>query len=204
MPTARTYDMKRAGLFALIFLAAGAAAATAAGRHSAAPTAARCGGPLWRLKTFSDTARGRVSLAPAETTIQAIRVRRGPGRPPHRRSTAFQLHTWQVPAQITLYKLEATGALRLVLYDDNAYINAVLPSPACLSSATRDRTEILQAWHDFTTKCGKATPSWQSLGATILVRGVGFWSQRRPERGAAPNGAELHPVTGFRIVAGCS
>jgi len=195
--------MKRAGFFALIFLAAGAAAATAAGHRSAGPTAASCGGPLWRLKTLSDPARGRVSLAPSTTTIQAIRALRGPGRPPRTRTTPFQFHTWEVPAQITSFKLEATGALRMVLYDHNAYVNAVLPSAACLPSGSRARADILAAWHDFTTKCGKATTSWQSLGAIIFVRGVGFWSERRPERGAAPNGAELHPVTGFRIVAGC-
>ena len=47
------------------------------------------------------------------------------------------------------------------------------------------------------------TRDWQSLGAIVYVRGVGFWSQRKGLRGAAPNGAELHPVTGLRIVAGC-
>src|SRR3954471_3607923 len=99
--------MKRAGFFALIFLAAaGTAAATAAGRHSAAPSAARCGGTLWRLKTFSDPQRRRVGLAPQATTIGAIRERQGPGRPPTRRTTAFQLHTWELPAQITSFKAE--------------------------------------------------------------------------------------------------
>jgi hypothetical protein len=195
--------MKRVGLLALISLAAGAAAATAAGHRATAPSAARCGGPLWRLKTLSDPDRNRVSLDPTSTTIQAIRALHGPGNPPLRRRTPFQLHTWKVAAQITSFKLEKTGAIRLALYDDNAYMNAVVPSPSCLPSASRDRAEILQAWRDFGAKCGKAGPSWKSLGAVILVQGVGFWSQRRPERGAAPNGAELHPVTGFRVVVGC-
>jgi hypothetical protein len=196
----------RVALIALVVAAAGAAAALAAAgviRHRGAPSAARCGGPLWRLKTLSDPGRGRVDLTPTPTTIAAIRERQGPGRPPLRRTTSFQTHVWEVPAQITSYKLEATGALRLVLYDDNAYINAVVPSASCLSARTRDRGEILDAWNDFTTKCGKATPTWQSLGAILFVRGVGFWSQRRQERGSAPNGAELYPVTGFRVIAGC-
>ena len=82
--------MKRAGVFALIFLAAGAAAATAAGRHSAAPSANRCGGVLWQLKTLSDPQRRQVNLTKQSTTIGAIRERRGPGRTPTRRITAFQ------------------------------------------------------------------------------------------------------------------
>jgi hypothetical protein len=203
-----TYDpaarkMKRVGLFALISLAAGAAAATAAGHHSPAPNAARCGGQLWRLKTFSDPQRRQVDLTPQQTTIAAIRQRHGPGRPPTRRTTAFQLHVWELPAQITAFKEEATGALRLILYDHEAYMNAVIPAPSCLSAQTRDRTAIASAWHYFTEKCGKGTTTWQSLGAVLSVQGVGFWSQRGPRRGAAPNGAELHPVTGLRIVAGC-
>jgi hypothetical protein len=196
--------MKSAGIFALIFLAAaGTAAATAGQRHSAAPSAARCGGPLWRLKTFSDPQRRRVDLAPQQITIAAIRERKGPGQPPTRRTTPFQLHTWEVPAQITSYKLEATGAIRLVLFDNGAYMNAVIPAPSCLSARTRERAEVIATWLAFVARCGKGTSSWQSLGAIFFVRGVGFWSQKRQLRGAAPNGAELHPVTGLRIVVSC-
>src|SRR5947208_2901401 len=101
--------MKRAGPIVLVLLAATAFTAAAAGRGSSGPTADRCGGQLWRLKTLSDPGRNTVELEPTVTTI----------------------------------------------------------------------------------------------GAIVYVRGVGFWSQRRSLRGAARNGAELHPVTGLRIVAGC-
>ncbi len=199
--------MKHASAIALVIAAAGAAgavaAASAAGRHSARPSAENCGGQLWHLKTLSDRSRNRVELAPQSTTIAAILARRGPGQPPTGRTTAFQRHTWEVPAQITAYRIDATGSVRLLLFDHDAYLNAVIPSPGCLTSATRDRAAIAQAWHTFTTRCGKARRDWQSLGAILFVRGVGFWSQRRGLRGAAPNGAELHPVTGLRVVVGC-
>jgi hypothetical protein len=194
--------MKRTGALALIFLAAGAAAAAAAGTRSAAPSAARCGGLTWQLKTFSDRQRMRVDVAKQVTTIGAIRDRKGPGRPPTRRVTSYQLHTWEVPAQITSFRLDDTGSVRLVLYDHNAYLNAVIPSPGCLSARTRQRADIVAAWRLF-TKCAKASTSWQSLGAIFFVRGVGFWGPKVVERGGAPNGAELHPVTGLRVVAGC-
>jgi hypothetical protein len=194
--------MKRTGALALIFLAAGAAAAAAAGTRSAAPSAERCGGLTWRLKTFSDKQRNQVDVAKQVTTVGAIRDRRGPGRPPTRRVTSYQLHTWEVPAQITSFRLDATGSVRLVLYDDNAYLNAVIPSPGCLSARTRQRADIVAAWHLF-IKCAKPTYSWQSLGAIFFVRGVGYWGPRVVQRGGALNGAELHPVTGLRVVAGC-
>jgi hypothetical protein len=107
-----------------------------------------------------------------------------------------------VVAQVTAYRLEA-GGMRLVLYDDGAYLNAVIPTPSCLVPATRSRSEISSAWKRFSGGCARPTRDWQSLGAIAYVRGVGFWSQRRAARGAAPNGAELYPVTGVRIVAGC-
>jgi hypothetical protein len=196
-------NMKHVGLFALIILAAGAATAVAAGNHSSAPSAGRCGGLTWRLKTFSDARRGLVNSTPQQTTIASIRERRGPNRPPTRRSTAFQLHTWEVPAQVTSFKLDATGSVRLVLFDEPAYINAVIPSPSCLSARSRNRAAITAAWHLFVDTCGRATSNWQSLGAIFFVRGIGFWGPKSPSRGGAPNGAELHPVTGLRIVAGC-
>jgi hypothetical protein len=195
--------MKRFGFFALIVLAAGAATAAAAGNHSSAPSAAQCGGLTWRLKTFSDLRRGRVNATPQQTTIAWIHQRSGPGRPPRNRSTPFQLQTWEVPAQITSFRLDATGSVRLVLYDHGAYINAVIPSPNCLSAKSRDRAAITAAWHMFVDNCGKATDTWQSLGAIFFVSGVGFWGPKGVSRGGAPNGAELHPVTGLRIVAGC-
>jgi hypothetical protein len=195
--------MKRVGTFALIFLAAGAAAATAAGTHQSAPSATRCGGLTWRLKTFSDPQRRQVDVTPQSTTLRSILARRGPGRPIARRATPLQFHAWGVYAQITKYRLDSTGSVRLVLYDDNSYMNAVIPSPACLSKKTRDRAEIEAAWRLFVTKCGKPGPDWTTFGGILSVRGIGYWSKKQLLRGTAPNGAELHPVTGLQVVAGC-
>jgi hypothetical protein len=195
--------MNRAAPIALVFLAATAFAAAAAGRDSSGPTASRCGGELWRLKTLSDSARQVVVLNPTGTTIAAIGERPFPRPLPRLRQTAFQKHAWQVVAQITKYRVESDG-VRLELYDHESYLNAVIPTPDCLSNATRARNDMAAAFKLFTGRCGHpATGDWQSLGAIVYVRGVGFWSQRRSLRGAARNGAELHPVTGLRIVAGC-
>jgi hypothetical protein len=195
--------MKRAVPIALVLLAATALAAAAAGRDSSGPTAARCGGELWRLKTLSDPGRQAVELIPTRTTIAAIGERPFPRPLPRLRRTAFQRHTWQVVAQITRYRVE-TGGIRLELYDHESYLHAVIPTPDCLSGAARARDDMASAFKLFTNECGHpATRVWQSLGAIVYVSGVGFWSQRRSVRGAARNGAELHPVTGLRVVAGC-
>jgi hypothetical protein len=106
-----------------------------------------------------------------------------------------------VVAQITKYRVETDG-IRLELFDDESYLNAVIPTPDCLSNVTRARKDIASTFNLFAAECGTAR-EWQSLGAVVYVQGVGFWSQRGSLRGAARNGAELHPVTGLRIVSGC-
>jgi hypothetical protein len=195
--------MKRAGTIALVFLAATALAAAAAGQDTSGPTASRCGGQLWKLKTLSDPERQSVQLQPKSTTIAAIGERPFPSPVPTFRRTAFQRQTWEVVAQITHYRVES-GGIRLLLFDGGSYLNAVIPAPECLSKVTRARNDIASAYKLLTADCGRpATKDWQTLGAIAYVRGIGFWSQRQSLRGSARNGAELHPVTGLRLVAGC-
>jgi hypothetical protein len=178
-----------------------AVAATAESRTAASPSAARCGGSTWRMKTFSDRQRALVRLTPATTTISGIDKRPYPRPVPVQRRTQFQRQVWNVVSQITAYRLES-GGLRLVLFDAGSYVNAVIPHPDCLSTTTRARAQIAQAWQRF-TQCAHPTADWQSLGAVAYVGGVGFWAPRDHGRGQAPNGAELHPVTSIRIIAGC-
>ena len=194
--------MKRIALIAL-FLAVAATAATVAATAPPKPTAQACGGILWRLKTFSDAGRRRVRMTPRQTTIGALAARRFPRPLPRTRRTAFQRQTWEVVAQITEYRLDG-NELRLILFDHGSYMNAVVPAPSCLSKETRARAAITAVWNMFASACGRLQRSWQSQGAVVYIRGVGFWSSRfKSRRGAAASGAELHPVTGLRAVAGC-
>jgi hypothetical protein len=155
------------------------------------------------MKTMSDIQRQAVRLAANSTTIGAISRRPSPRPTPRHRRTGYQFRAWQVVAQVTNYRIDS-GAIRLILFDAGTYLNAVIPAPSCLSARTRGRAAIAAAWKNFVLDCGTPKQEWQPLGAVMYVSGVGFWSQRGvPRRGAARNGAELHPVTGFRVVAGC-
>ena len=194
--------VKRAGVIVVLVLAAATTAVAAFARAERTPNPANCGGQLWRMKTLSDIGRKAVALAPKTTTIGDIVDRPYPRPVPRLRRTAFQRQNWEVVAQITQFRLDA-GGLRLILFDDGAYVNAVIPVPTCLTTISRGRVAMTSAWNTFGTSCAKGTRDWQPLGAIAYVSGVGFWSDRDGERGAAANGAELYPVTGFRIVAGC-
>jgi hypothetical protein len=194
--------MRRIGLIAL-FLAVAAMAAAVAPTAALRPSAQACGGILWRLKTFSDLQRARVQTAPRITTIAELGRRAFPSPLPRARRTKFQRQTYEVIASITEYRLDG-NELRLVLYDNNTYMNAVVPAPGCLSRTTRKRDAIEAVWSAFFGSCGRPLRSWQPQGVVAYVSGVGFWSSRfKQRRHAAPNGAELHPVTGLRVVAGC-
>jgi hypothetical protein len=123
---------------------------------------------------------------------------------PSTRSTPYERRVWRVKAQIVQYKLEEDSDIHLVLYWRGAYMIAEMPAASCLSSRTRDRRAIVAARRLFTRRCGFPTSSWQSLGAVALVSGVGFWDVPHGQTDAAQNYAELHPVTGLRLIVGCA
>lgn len=194
--------MKRICILVVLVASTGLAG-TVASKAGFRPNARACGGVLWRMKTFSDREKNRVRMVPQQTTIGDIAARPYPTPLPRSRSTPFQRQNYTLVAQITEYKLDG-NELRLVLFDHGSYMNAVIPSPACLPRTTRARAQLVGAWQNFVSNCGRPMQSWQPQGAVVFVSGIGFWSSRfKTRRLAAHNGAELHPVTGFRTVAGC-
>jgi hypothetical protein len=79
-----------------------------------------------------------------------------------------------------------------------------MPAAAFLAAGTRDRRAIVRARRVFESRCGAATDSWKPLGAVAVINGLGFWDFAHGQSGHARNYAELHPVTGVRIVSGCA
>ena len=182
-------------------LSAAAASATARPREQSLP--AQCLGVVPKLKTLSDRDRKLVRLKARQTTIAALNQPAAPQPTPVRRRTGFQRQAWTVVAQITTFRLLPDGSIELALYDDNSYVRAGMPSPKCLSSSSRGRRAVLAARSRFVARCGDPKPGWQDLGAVAYVSGVGFWSGRHLTSQAAANGAELQPITDFRLVVGC-
>jgi hypothetical protein len=164
-----------------------------------------CASEREALKTLTDGQRDLVRMRPKATSVAAIN-RLSPPRPtPRSRSTAFQRRVWRVRAQIVEFKLERDAAVHLVLYDGKrAYMSAALPSSRCLPASARARPAIEAARALLEGLCGPARPSWRPVGAVVLIDGVGFWQVPSGQHGHARNYAELHPVTGIRLVAGCA
>ena len=195
-----------------IFGAAALAAATAtglfvsvAGRATAQRATFACGSSRQALRALADAQRDLVRLRPTPTTVAAINALPRPRRTPTTRTTDFQRRVWRVRAQIVEYKLERDAAVHLVLYDGKqSYMTAAMPSARCLPANGRARRAIEGARAFFEGLCGQARPSWRPLGAVVIIDGVGFWAAPHGQHGHAQNYAELHPVTGVRLVAGCA
>jgi hypothetical protein len=175
--------------------------------HPKSPLVKRsqCGGNgLPALKTWSDPQRFKVNARIRNAYIPYINAIKPPVVQPRTRKSGWQKRVWVVKAQIVEYRLDH-GELRMVLYWDNAYISGVIPSPTCLNSKTRQRARIEGAWNFFINRCAIPSPlEWRPLGAVVFISGVGFWANKNlHRRGQAPNGAELHPITGIQVLAGC-
>jgi hypothetical protein len=202
MPSRRLTQMLA---FAVSAIAACALATTAAPSTRAEAPGPWCGGTLWRLMTLSDAQRRSVVLHGTPASIADIAKLESPARSPQTRTTPFQRHVWQLRTVIDRYRIASNGEIVLILYsiDSAKYMNAYLPNPDCLGPQARDRTGLIAARDQLTQHCPAATPAWQLLGITVDLAGVGFWNPSRATRGALANGAELRPVTNFKIVNGC-
>ena len=185
-----------------------AALAVAATSASARPRRgvqlpARCLGTIQRLKTLSDRDRRRVNMRPRSTTIGAIAQLPTPNPTPTRRRTPFQRQAWEVIGQIVVYRSLPDGSIDVALFDDGGYVRVGMPSPDCLTKASRGRGAIVAARRDLVSQCGAPRPNSPALGGIAYVTGVGFWNGDRPKLQAAANGGELQPVTNLRLIAGC-
>ena len=200
--------MKRIAFAAAVVLVLAVVVAAPAGaRRAATPTTpgAWCGGTLWKLMTLSDTGKAAVNLNMAGTSIADLAKLTPPAKILASRSTSFVKQTWSMTVVIERYRVQSNGEIALELFDvpSSTYMNAYMPNPKCLSSKTRDRAQILAARSTFTKVCPAPQTTWQPLGATVQLGGVGFWNPVKTTLGALSNGAELRPVTYFNLLQGC-
>ena len=204
--------MKRVAFVAALAAALAVVVAAPAGARQATRTAPApgtwCGGNLWKLMTLSDAQRWTVYPAPLRTSIPAIAALVAPKRILVSRSgTFFERQVWEMKVVIERYRLQSNGEIALELYDipSSMYMNAYMPNPNCLSpTQTSDRSRIIAARSAFTKACPAPTATWQMLGATVQLAGIGFWNPIKTTLGALGNGAELRPVTYFSgFHAGC-
>jgi hypothetical protein len=179
-------------------------AALAAQAGYAAP-GPQCGGPLWKQLTLADNGKG-VNWNPTVTTIADLAKLTAPTRITAARSTSFQKKVWKMnDVVIERYRQASNGELVLELFDvaSSTYMNAYIPSTACMTSNAKLRKAMVGARNGFLKNCQAPTGSWQMLGAHAVIFGVGYWNPVKTTQGALQNGAELRPLVGLTITQGC-
>jgi hypothetical protein len=193
------------------FVLAAAAALAALTAATALPAGAhvsvagpQCGGTLWKLMTLSDAGKTAVHWSPATTSIVDIAKLTAPAKITTSRS-AFEKQVWGFTSVLQSYRVASNGEIVFQLFDipSSTYMNAYLPTAACLPAATRGRAQILATRNAFLKQCPAPTAKWQPLGATANLTGVGFWNPIRTTPGSLKNGAELRPLLGLSITQGC-
>ncbi len=187
----------------LVLVAVLSGAVATVGSASRAEKYTGCNVRLKGLKMLSDPQRKLVNLHPKNTTVAAIDALPQPHPTPKTRSTPFSRQVWRVPAQITEFKVEGDGDIHLILFGEGAYTVAEMPAAKCIPRTARDRKAMIAVRKKFESKCGKATKTWQPLGAVVTISGVGFFDVPHSQNPHAVNFAELHPVTALKIASGC-
>ena len=189
--------MKRFFPIVAIALACVAAVWTPGG---AGASARACGYWRWPVKVASDADRYKVNATPRATSVDYLRSRRAPSHfgshAQDHRIAWPEYRTWVIRhTHLVAYRIEDDGDIHLILRSRTGHeMIAEIPRPSC-AGRSRFYSRIATVRRNFD---GREHPStdWHHVYQTIDIRGVGFFDEEHRVDGQAPNGLELHPVTG--------
>jgi hypothetical protein len=181
------------------------AVASAAVVLASAPSALACGIERWPEKTLQDRRASRVDFTPRPTSVDALR-RKPVRRDPHGfRKAPVETTVYRVRARLIGVLGEDDGDVHLVIASRaNRHRTMIVEMPAadCIARASPTaRRKMRAARRSFERACGSTAGSFRSLHGTATIDGVGFFDAMHGQRGIAPNGIELHPVTRFRAAS---
>ena len=179
------------------------AGAEAGEEHEATRTirGATCGVERWPVKTLSDPGARQVDFAVRPATVRYLGSLRANAGGQDSRGP-LEARVFRVQARLVGVKREADSDYHLILSQGGATMIAEIPLAACTSGAQRRyamstaRAELERAVG------GPVGESWIRSGLQVRVIGVLFFDLPHGQTGHARNYAELHPVTGFRVLAG--
>lgn len=158
-----------------------------------------CGVERWAVKTGTDADASTINLqSTTATTIAALGAIPAPSSlPSDNRVQPTETTVYQIHATLTEYKLEDDSDYHLVMSDGNGHTMITeIPDPNCVGSGSPLASRIQGARDAFDAKY-TATGSFKTANVPATVTGVGFFDFKHGQTGVAPNGIELHAVTGI-------
>jgi hypothetical protein len=172
-------------------------------KHEATRTirGATCGIERWPVKTLSDPGARQVDFAVRPATVRYLgSLRANPGGQDSR--GPLESRVFGVQARLVGVKREADSDYHLILSEGGATMIAEMPLTACTTGAQhRFAMSTARAELDRVVG-GPVGESWIHPGLRVRVAGVLFFDDPHGQSGHARNYAELHPVTGFRVLTG--
>lgn len=158
---------------------------------------AQCGVERWSIKTGTDANAGSINLlATTPTTIASLVALSAPNPiPVNARVSPTETTVWTIDATLTGFKVEGDSDYHLVIADaSGATMIAEIPSPNCVSGTSPFSSLISQARTKFDAAFTPSS-SFQDVSVPVRITGIGMFDFLHGQRGVAPNGIELHPVT---------
>jgi hypothetical protein len=170
-----------------------------------------CGVERWDVKTGRDALAPRVDLAHAQPTTIAEMVALprpggvgpemtlGDGRQAPYERRAFVLRN------VTLadFQRERDSDYHLVVRDGAETMVVEIPHPECVDPPSPWRPQVADARRRFDDHLRRRSRA-EGQHEVISVVGVGFFDRVHEMEGGAPNGIELHPVTGICFGRNCA
>jgi hypothetical protein len=139
-----------------------------------------CGVEAWPQKVLTDPGAGRaLRPAPMATTIAQI------GALPR----TARRRAYSVEGQVQAVKREADGDLHVIIAHGDFWMIVELPNPACVPAESKAIAAIRRAW---------LQAADLRVGQRVRAVGMLFFDRLHGQSGAAPNGAELHPLFSIR------
>jgi hypothetical protein len=165
----------------------------------------RCVGGRVEIKTLSDGDNVTSALFPTRIE-RLLRLPRPTRLEATRRSTPVEATTYRIDARLVAMRRRSDGEVDLTVSAPRRRSSTMTVgfegSRTCGHRAVvRDEGPMKAAQQALVAACGAPTSRRTRLSGSAEIAGVGFFGDAR-EKGAAPNGIELHPAVQF-VSRGC-
>ncbi|HKO57479.1 MAG TPA: hypothetical protein VJ276_16515 [Thermoanaerobaculia bacterium] len=166
---------------------------------AAVPLFAECDAVRALVRVAADDDAARIAAAPLPASVESLRALPAPRPlPQQQRVEPTETTIYTVTATLVEYTGGGDDDQHLVLSDEaGRTIVATIPAARC-SSGSRFAAAIERVRTELASRF-PSTPTYRPAGVPVEISGVGFFGFLQDQRGLAPNGIELRPVTTINL-----
>jgi predicted transcriptional regulator len=163
-----------------------------------------CGRERWDLKTLSDAGAPAGNAVPKESSIAELVAMGRPSTLAPDVRDPLEKYVFKVLAKLVSVKQEPDRDYRLIIADDSGRtMVAEIPSPDCYKGGDPTVAAKFADARQAINQIVGLPPGRDIEPPTpvqVAITGIAFFDVIHGQHGMAPNGIELHPVLGLRIL----